>query len=871
MFDPVTTALIAASPQLSGLDREALPKRLTEAYADIVAARIHLRREGGVRSESLNEILSQMRRLAAAHEAYVALLPDRDNRNAAAFVAAAAHHACLLDLRAEDRRVSYLTGNSVAEEVCAALLFLVADAHADAAECAKRILIAEGQRTRVDGVLLNSIKLLCQGRLAPIGALPVPELQEEDRAERAVEALYRELYLGVKNLAARHLSRVDVPVDEGGIEPAATFFARVKELSVAILGDALETGNEVYSLFPGPLHLANLLLAVDRDLITSAISRTLPPGGVSEDAWWPVIRRMAKRRPYLWRNHTQAIASKYLELGVSAAISFPTGGGKSTLSELKIATALLRSKKVVFLVPTHALVDQTARALRETFNTFDIVGDVEDDTSTVEIVELPEAIVTTPERCLMLLSLKAEAFADLGLVVFDECHLLHPRDPEKSRRSVDAMLAVLNLAAAAPDADFLFLSAMMKNADEIAEWLQELTGRQCLHLDLPWKPTRQVRGCVVYPAERIEELNTVLAAARFSNPNQKSTPSAVAKTLTARPFGFFSLLQTWATQKRNDYTLLPLLPDEHHLSTGTFNRRWYLTPNGNRTSALLAASSASSGMKTLVFVQTIPLVESAVDGFRNLFDVRPVELTSEEMALYELASEEMGSPEYCYLQLEKDGLFAEGALGHHSLLLREERLLHESLFKRSSGVDVLFATSTLAQGMNLPSEVVIISGDSRFDPNVSRLAQLEAHELLNAAGRAGRAGESSQGFVLVVPSRVVPFDGKSNMIGSHWMALQSIFAQSDQCLDIDDPLTTLLDRIHAHTLEGMPFYLLSKLPPADEKGGDEPLRKVIGKALGAFRARKRGDAEWVETRISAAFEVRKKLAAGEEKIGRAHV
>src|SRR3546814_13403972 len=84
-------------------------------------------------------------------------------------------------------------------------------------------------------------------------------------------------------------------------------------------------------------------------------------------------------------------------------------------------------------------------------------------------------------------------------------------------------------------------------------------------------------------------------------------------------------------------------------------------------------------------------------------------------------------------------MFRGGAASHHALLLREERDLHESLFKRADGIDVLFATSTLAQGMNLPSEVVIISGDSRFDSGIDKMQKLEAHELLNAAGRAGRA------------------------------------------------------------------------------------------------------------------------------------
>jgi replicative superfamily II helicase len=207
---------------------------------------------------------------------------------------------------------------------------------------------------------------------------------------------------------------------------------------------------------------------------------------------------MARQRPYLWRNHREAIDRGYLAQGTSSAISFPTGAGKSTLAELKIATALLRGEKVVFLAPTHALVGQTTKALKNTFRNFDIIGDLDEDITFTDVVVLPEVTVTTPERCLMLLSMQPDAFAGLGLIVFDECHLLHPREEDRSRRGLDAMLAILNLTLAAPAADLLLLSAMMKNTSDVAGWIKSLTGRECLTLDLAWKPTRQVRGCVVY-------------------------------------------------------------------------------------------------------------------------------------------------------------------------------------------------------------------------------------------------------------------------------------------------------------------------------------------------------------------------------------
>lgn len=862
MFDPTTAALIRAAPQLEGLDLDNLPKRLTEAFADIVSARIRLR---GAAAETDDEALlatvAELRRIAAAHEAHAVLLPDRENRASAAFVAASAHQAISLALRRAEA-TSQVDMTSVSPDICATLLFLLAEAHADAAEAAKRIMPA-ADAGPIERALLLAIRNLAQGRLGQIVGADEPQIDVhgDDLGFRALDALRLLLLRGVTTLARQLRLRVDVAPEEGGLVPASGLFAQVRTLASELIDGAGLAGETLLSVYPGPLHLANLLLGLEGDLLGTALSRIPAPGGVDDNGWWRTLRRMARQRPYLWRNHREAIEKSYLEQGVSSAISFPTGGGKSTLAELKIATALLRGERVVFLAPTHALVGQTQRSLKGTFQDYTILADIDEDVGIGDVVVLGEVTVMTPERCLMLLSVDPDAFSDLGLMVFDECHLLHPRDDNRSRRGLDAMLTVLNLTRIAPDADLLLLSAMMKNTQEIAGWIAHLTGRQCLTLDLSWKPTRQVRGCVVYPAEQISALKAILAQARINYPDHGSPPASVKNALLAQPFGLFSLLQTWSTTDRSDYALLQLLGDGRLLTVGrSWGGNWYLTPNGNETSGAIAAAAASAGMKTLVFVQTTVFCESCVKDYPARVAASQVTLTEEERKWRTLAEEEMGGADYCYMKLSADGTLRTGSASHHALLLREERELHQSLFRRPDGITVLFATSTLAQGMNLPSEVVIISGDSRFDPQADKMQKLEAHELLNAAGRAGRAGEGAQGVVLLVPSKVIDFDDQNNQISGHWMDLQAIFEQADQCLVIDDPLKVVLDRIHdGITQTGASAYLLSKLPLAVAGAEDDPAAVLINRSFSAYRALIVADTDWLSSRIASALAARATL------------
>lgn len=871
MFDPVTIDLINAAPPLRSLDLEELPRRFTNAFAEIVAARVRLR--GAVnaegQSETLAELLEQMRRLAAAQELLVATAPERTDRVAAAFVAGTAHQLCLIAEVVSEERASYIDAICAAPEICSTLLFLIADSQSDAAEMSKR-LVSKADDMSAESQLIKAIGDLAAGRLERI-VEQTDDPKYARPADRsgtglAVDALLRRLHMGVIQLAREVLSRPVFDQKMGEHSQAQDIFSEVVGLCIAPIDSVFgNDGPSAVNIFPGPLHVGKLLLAASGNLAAAGLCRVLAPSGIDENQWWHVIRRAAGKRPYLWRNHREALDRGFLSRGLSAAVSFPTGGGKSTLAELKIAAALLRGGKAVVLAPTLALVDQTAFSLQNAFRDFSVVGDLDEEITFSDFLELPEIIVTTPERCLMLQSLQPEAFEDVGLVMFDECHLLHPREADRSRRSIDSMLCILNLTRSAPHADLLLISAMMQNAEEIAGWVAELTGRPCIPLDLAWKPTRQARGCVAYNADRIGELEDLLRSER-AIATTVGVPAQLKPKLNAHPLAFFCLRQTWATRNRSDYSLMALLDEPVEFATGTnkWTRNWYLTPNGNKVAGTIAAAAAEDGLKTLTFVQSTVAAESTVRHFQSLLPERRVSLTEDERKLRTLVEEELGGPQYCYLELDAKGRVKGGAASHHAQLLKHERLLHESLFKRRDGIDALFATSTLAQGMNLPSDIVLIAGDSRWDVAGDKMKQLDAHELLNAAGRAGRAGEGGQGFVLIIPSKIININDAKNNIASHWMTLQGIFSQSDQCLKIDDPLMGLLDRIHLGVLEGNEEYLLARLPVGDEDAPDEPAKAMIHRSFAAYRKRQANDAEWIESRAASAMQRRADLAPKQE-------
>ena len=841
MFDATTAALLRSAPAMPGRNPELIPALLTAQYANLAAARLRgeeaaITRVGAAWS---------LERLADTYELLTSLTRDPAVRRPAAFVAATAQQILArrqsLDVTSP---LPIVDRDRVDPALAAALLFLSAEQYADANEAANAIRVEIPDQLYEAEVLSEHIADLARGRLGAILTRSIDWRRQQDYEDletRALASLLETLTTGIELLTAQILNERPASPSLGRYDNAIAAFNAVLQASAVRANEFLH-GVESNSIltYAGPHHLASLLLSTADGLMAASLLAVSPPSGADQSIWAKWLRSRAEAAPYVWPNHREAIAKQFHETGRSAVVVLPTGAGKTTVSSLKIAGVLARNKKVVFLAPTHALVDQLTDDLQQMFPV-GVMGSVvsnDFDLLLLDSAQLRDIEVMTPERCLAMLSFAPEAFNDVGLLVFDECHLLSP-EMGRIRRALDAMLCVLGFNHVAPDADLLFLSAMVKNADDMADWVANLTARPCAAIDLPWKPSRQARGVVIYDNAELSHAKAAAAAAQKkgnakAGSSAKTLRTAAQKVLGAKPFAVWGLQHNWLSGNKASSRTTPLLNSPVPLAGAPYGQIVRLTPNANTVAAHLTVAAAKSGLKCIVFVNK---KADALNVARQISAALPTSIkpTALEQARWDALKAELGDLKHAVISGPAT------AVPHNSSMLRIERDLCEGMFRRPDGAQAIVATPTLAQGLNLPAHLAILAGDKRAD--AAGREDLKAHELLNAAARAGRAGHLANGLVLLIPDPIIYFDKPTTLSGNTVKKLRSILPEDDHCVLVSDPLEVVLDRLMAgaHTDPDVQYTVNRFAVLREVEGGtEEPTHLFdLTKSLGSYLAQKR--------------------------------
>lgn len=833
MFDEETAKVIRAAPPLPGLDPDTLVDQLTTAYVEIAAARLKI--ASGLSEEDRVELLNldeRMRRLADVYETEIVLDVQAERRRSVAFVAGSARQvlAQLARFDPSEENPTVLDHSAIGAEIAAALLFLIAERSSDAYE-ASRDIRAAGEANPLRRVLILNLGRFARGQFQDIAEidLEAEKSTSTEPIELAVDLLYREILAGLIMLA-----RAGLGIDgSAAIEEAQARFRFVIEKSVTDSFFESETADLTFratSIFPGPHHLASLLARAAGTFSDNTLVFVPPPAGAAPESWMHWVQSEASRWPFLWENHRNAIATGYLDQGVSLVMTTPTGSGKSTLAALKIVSTLAAGKTVLYLAPTHALVSQIEDDLNKRVVGVAKAVSIEDVSLDEAVQALPDIAVVTPERCFALLTFAPELFANVGLFVFDEFHLLGVNRPayrgsaaKVDRRGIDAMLCLLTFQATNPHADYLLLSAMVSNGDEVAAWLTELIDRPVIPFDFKWKPTRQLRSCVLYDKDEIH------AQTRAINiPPRSNSPAAV-------PYGMFSLSSGWNPKAPDKLLIRPFSTEPIPLAVGSKKLRRWLTANRYQVAGSVAGKFAATGLKVVVFCESIVTCGSVAKSLNADQQPFPSNRDTTQESWRNEAISELGNTDAIY------DAGTQIAAVHHGELLPYERRLVETLFKdRDSGVNVLAATSTLAQGLNLPCDVVILAASDRLDDagaEEKARVPLMPHEIINALGRAGRAGLAATGFSIVIPGSPLSCNLNTKEVSSD-EELKVVFAEGDQCLPLDDPLTTLFDQIEVAGITGQEAdYLLRRLAISlgQEREGVETFENLAKRTFGFYR------------------------------------
>ncbi len=797
MFNSVTAERLRSLPPVEGIDSQRVPQILSQVYAHIVG--LKTKYEAGVlnfEAREIDEDYQILNDLAFTLELYLESGRFYKEQDAIAFVAAMSHK---LMSKLREPKKEPLTLANVPSDLISVLMFVIGGYVADAEELSYEIKRRDEERESCWRVKQN-ICLLVRGKLQDLTHSRKATLDKATLENYAEDLLWNHLSDGIRSLAVNIL--------EGCNDDYASFFKKVEDLSSFWEKDA----NNRYD-FPGVSRMARLLLMVSKVLEYQSVLKRIDSHDTTPEHY-ELLQRIAIKRPYLWRNHIDAIERGFLKEGMNSVVTFPTGAGKSTLVELKIVQHVATGGKVVYIVPTHALEYQVKNNMTKLLNTEEYKDlSIGKEFTTEEEDDLP-VMVMTPERCSTILALNPKAFEDVTLVMMDEFHIIG----EDGHRSLGAMYCLVSLLAIVPNADFVLVSAMVENGKEIADWIADATKRECLDLSMAWKPTSQLQGCIVYPMKEREALQS-LANKEKDTRKWKQPSTVLRKKLVANPYCLFSLCNTWESDQFSDYYLTPIL--DHQVQLGA-NKSWKLLGNRNQVAKELAKKFASIGMKTIVFVENPTQANSLVKQLNEETGTTP--LPDKLRKRRDSIITEFGDDSCTYL---KNNM---GALPHHAQLLTEEKLAMEALFKGEC--DMLVATPTLAQGVNLPVDVVLIAGEDRYDSEKDGRNQMDAHEILNAAGRAGRAGFRSQGAAILISNKVIGIE--ANTLTDDWFDLKkNIFTKGDHCLTIVDPIGKLVEE----TAEGAEVSQEQRLVLMKLNLLGENEKEVIGKSFYAYQMR----------------------------------
>lgn len=410
----------------------------------------------------------------------------------------------------------------------------------------------------------------------------------------------------------------------------------------------------------------------------------------------------------------QKEAVKHIDDGKSVVVSAPTGAGKTCIAEHAIHRALEEGTKVIYTTPLKALSNQKFSDFGRKYGE-DKVGLLTGDTSINRDAQI--VVMTTEVFRNMLygtnLGELAKNLQGVKYAVLDEVHYMN--DEERGTVWEESIIYCPT------DIQIIALSATVANAEQLCEWINTVhSDTKCVCTDFRPVPLR------FYYYDSSKPFDILPLLTPDGKLNNKIRPERRDKNSRAK-----------VKQRNTAKDVISVLHKKDMLPAiyFTFSRK-----------------KCDEQMEKCCYLDLI---------------------TKEEAKeIQKIVDEYLKENPYLEHNKHLDYIY-HGVASHHAGLLPGWKVLVEKLFQKGL-IKVVFATETLAAGINMPARSTVISAVSKRTDNGHRM--LTANEFLQMSGRAGRRGMDKVGYVTVIGTQFQSPEEVAELVLSDANPLESRFS-----------------------------------------------------------------------------------------------
>ena len=466
----------------------------------------------------------------------------------------------------------------------------------------------------------------------------------------------------------------------------------------------------------------------------------------------------------------QARACRALEDGQGVLVAAPTGAGKTVVGEFAVHLGLAGGLKTFYTTPIKALSNQKYLDLVARHGA-ESVGLLTGDTS---VNPRADVVVMTTEVLRNMLYSGSRDLDRLGYVVMDEVHYLADRFRGPVWEEV-----IIHLA---PEVRVVSLSATVSNAEEFGDWLGQVRGRTAVVVS-EHRPVPLTQHMMV--GRRLLDLYSVPVAVEDSDDEARlaAQPPLNPDLLKAiRAARRAAAGESGAPKSNRAASSRGGTPQPWRRGASRAARAPRRGEGGARTArlrppsrlAVIQALERAGLLPAIIFVFSRAGCEQAVTQAMT----GGVDLTTEDEALRIREVVERRTADIPRADLGVLGFHAwahaleRGVAAHHAGLLPVFKETVEELF--SAGlVKVVYATETLALGINMPARTVVLESVRKW--NGSAHVTLTPGEYTQLTGRAGRRGIDVEGHAVVLASDDLEPDFVSSLASRRTYPLVSAF------------------------------------------------------------------------------------------------